>query len=395
MLRVVDLLALPAFENFRLISNGDGLYNKVESISILDWESPKEIRETFRPDDIVFNMMYMNTKDRGILEEGMRTLIKMRVGAIAIKTPDPDVCSEEIIELANIYRIPVFLYENEYLEDLIYIVRHSIDASDSNGIALGKLRELMRCEPGEIVATAQKINPQFFNEHICMCCIPSDKKHDTYSTAVFEEILDDTLKAHRKTLPQNIPNPKSHDAVIRCDKCIIVILTGSSAAGEYSSTLAALGIDTGRFAAGISRKKDNLFSIKDAVSEAIIASLEALIFEEDEVKYEDVGANSLIIPLMQSKEYQEVYFRILNTLKEYDEKHSTDLLETLMCYIKSEQDIALTAKSLYQHGNTIRYRINKIRQLTGVADGPDGQMQLLVFARMHRINQLIGGNTLV
>lgn len=395
MLRVVDLLALPAFENFRLISNGDGIYNKVENVSVLDWESPKEICETFRPNDIVFNIMYMNTKNTEELNEGMRTLIKMRVGAIAIKTPDKDICSEEIIELANIYRIPVFVYENEYIEDLIYIVKHSIEANDSNGLALGNLRALMRCAPSEIVAAAQKINPQFFNEHLCICCIPSDKKNATYSTAVFDEILDTTLKKYRKTIPQNIPDPKSRDAVIRCDKCMMVILSGNSDSRDPESALADLGIDTDKYAIGISERKGSLLSIKDAVNEAVVAAIDALIFEESRMKYGDVGVNSLIIPVMDSKEYQELYNRILIALNEYDEKHSADLLKTLMHFVKSEQDITLTAKILYQHENTIRYRMNKIRQLAEVADGPDGQTQLLVFARMHRIYQLIGGNTLV
>lgn len=395
MLRVVDLLALPAFENFKLISNADGLYNKVENISILDWESPKEILETFRPNDIVFNMVYMNTKDSEKLEEGMKTLCKMRVGAIAIKTPDSDICSREMIDMANMYRIPVFLYENEYLEDLIYIVRHSIVANDFNGIALENLRKLMESEPGEIVARAQKINPQFFNEHMCMCCIPRNKEENMYSAGAFADILDDSLNAYRKTLPQNIPNSKSHDAVIRCDKCMIVILSGDSTEKESESILTEYGINTDKYVVGVSRYKDNLFSIKDAVGEAIVAAIDALIFEEDRMKYEDVGVNAMIIPVMQSKEYQEAYHNILDTLTEYDKKHSADLMETLMCYVESELDIALTSKRLYQHGNTIRYRVNKIKDLTGVADGPDGQMQLLVFARMHRIYQLVGGDTLV
>ncbi len=44
---------------------------------------------------------------------------------------------------------------------------------------------------------------------------------------------------------------------------------------------------------------------------------------------------------------------------EYDREHGTDLLKTAEAYVMYKGDFKETAKFLFQHGNTIRYRIEK------------------------------------
>jgi len=60
----------------------------------------------------------------------------------------------------------------------------------------------------------------------------------------------------------------------------------------------------------------------------------------------------------------------LGKVFEYDKKKNTNLLETLRYYIKNNTNVQKTAEDMYVHYNTMRYRINKLKEL-GI-DGEDG-----------------------
>ena len=49
--------------------------------------------------------------------------------------------------------------------------------------------------------------------------------------------------------------------------------------------------------------------------------------------------------------------------KQYDEKNSTEILKTAIAYIENEGNVKNTAISLFQHENTIRYRMNKVKEI--------------------------------
>lgn len=53
----------------------------------------------------------------------------------------------------------------------------------------------------------------------------------------------------------------------------------------------------------------------------------------------------------------------LEALRSYDEKNGTALYETALCYVRCHGDAALAAKHLFQHPNTVRYRMQKAKAL--------------------------------
>lgn len=55
---------------------------------------------------------------------------------------------------------------------------------------------------------------------------------------------------------------------------------------------------------------------------------------------------------------------LIDHIKKYDQKHRTDYLQTLYCYIAKERSLVRTAEALHIHVNTLKYRLRKIRELT-------------------------------
>ncbi len=57
---------------------------------------------------------------------------------------------------------------------------------------------------------------------------------------------------------------------------------------------------------------------------------------------------------------------VIEKLREYDKKHSTDFLDTLKVYIRNLCSTSDSAAQLHIHRNSFLYRINKIEEITGV-----------------------------
>ena len=56
----------------------------------------------------------------------------------------------------------------------------------------------------------------------------------------------------------------------------------------------------------------------------------------------------------------------MHRIREYDAQNHTSLEQTARLYVETRMEIAATAKALFQHPNTVRYRLTKIQKLMGL-----------------------------
>ncbi|WP_252315443.1 helix-turn-helix domain-containing protein [Sinobaca sp. H24] len=78
--------------------------------------------------------------------------------------------------------------------------------------------------------------------------------------------------------------------------------------------------------------------------------------------YRQLGPYRLFLK-MERGELQDYADEVLGQVAEHDRKHETELLKTLKVYVESNQNMAASAKKLYVHVNTIKYRLQSIYQL--------------------------------
>jgi len=57
--------------------------------------------------------------------------------------------------------------------------------------------------------------------------------------------------------------------------------------------------------------------------------------------------------------------RLLNRLIDHDQKHGSQLLDTLEAYLEEGGSIAAAARLMHTHVNTVRYRLARVEELTG------------------------------
>jgi sugar diacid utilization regulator len=83
--------------------------------------------------------------------------------------------------------------------------------------------------------------------------------------------------------------------------------------------------------------------------------------------FEDTGAYRLLLPAMSEDpgELERFYSETIEPLSAYDEQYETELVATVEAYLDNDGNVAATAKQLFTHRHTIRYRLERVRELCG------------------------------
>ena len=88
--------------------------------------------------------------------------------------------------------------------------------------------------------------------------------------------------------------------------------------------------------------------------------------DEDKVFYSDLGLYRLLISIEDPTILEDYYENTIKPIDEYDKANGTDLTATLESYLENNGSVKETADQLYVHRNTINYKLQKIRELTGL-----------------------------
>jgi len=135
-----------------------------------------------------------------------------------------------------------------------------------------------------------------------------------------------------------------------------------------------------RFAIGHSRLASDPVDLYRAGNEALLAANVAETGSEDVVlAFEETGAYRLLLPAMSEDpaELQRFYSETVEPLVVYDEQYETDLVQTLETFLDADGNVAGTAQRLFTHRHTVRYRLERVRDLTGLdVASTDGRERL-------------------
>ncbi len=122
------------------------------------------------------------------------------------------------------------------------------------------------------------------------------------------------------------------------------------------------------FYIGVSSKCEESSGFIRSFNEAYSAYEIAQLTGNKLTYYNDLSIYNLLLPLRNHEILNEFCKKILEPLKEYEYRYSTNLLETARIYLENNGDYKKTAYFLGTHENTIRFRIGKARSLLGLED---------------------------
>ncbi|MEY8001341.1 PucR family transcriptional regulator [Clostridium sp. Mt-5] len=115
---------------------------------------------------------------------------------------------------------------------------------------------------------------------------------------------------------------------------------------------------------GIGGFWQRLKDLKYSVNKAEKALKILKIFKSNICSYDEIGIYRLLFQIGKKDGMEIFYHEILGKLIDYDTKNSTKLVETLKTYIDENCNLIKTAKLLFIHKNTLKYRIKRIEEIS-------------------------------
>jgi DNA-binding PucR family transcriptional regulator len=143
------------------------------------------------------------------------------------------------------------------------------------------------------------------------------------------------------------------------------------------------------FALGRSRVAEDPAELSRAASEALLAANVAQGSSDGAaLAFEQTGAYRLLLSAMSENpsELQRFYSETVEPLVAYDEQYETDLVRTLETFLEADGNVAGTAQRLFTHRHTIYYRLERVRELSGLdVSSSDGREKLSLGLKSMRV----------
>jgi purine catabolism regulator len=159
---------------------------------------------------------------------------------------------------------------------------------------------------------------------------------------------------------------------------VIIFLSGPAALDDrvlekVTGRLQALGREVADLSVsiGVSRHTSELSGLRKAFEEALAAlkvgrKLQGL---GSTMHFESVGSYKLLLSIWEHdpEELRSLYTETVDAVDRYDKQNDSQLVHTLVTYLNNDENLSQTAKDLYAHRHTIRYRLQKIADITGLS----------------------------
>jgi sugar diacid utilization regulator len=196
----------------------------------------------------------------------------------------------------------------------------------------------------------------------------------------------------RAVVSRSIAAQSERDGILGTE--VLLLIPGgeeSTAARAAEAVLREMeaGLTGYTFAIGRSRIAEDPTDLPRAASEALLAANVAQgVADGAALAFEQTGAYRLLLSAMSENpsELQRFYAETVEPLVAYDEQYETDLVRTLEAFLEADGNVAGTAQRLFTHRHTIYYRLERVRELSGLdVSSSDGREKLSLGLKSMRV----------
>ena len=309
MFQCKDLLTLPSMAKARIIAGKSGLSNRIrwvykpENMNFAKWVKGQEL--------LIISTPVIQSKDFD-LQAVIKKAKKLDMAGALLLVGDKYIASIDstIISYANLNDFPIFVISGEIpLVDIFEEIGHAI--------AYNKDSDVLSDENNGSLILSRYAN----NIVGCFNCL---------------ENADDT---------HGLIN-QSYEAL------------SGYVQGRYTDIKLVMGI--GREYNGISHLQKSFTEASRCVILSEKIQLNGSVFW-----YEEMGIYNLFSEFGDKKLIQDFVDSTLGIIIDYDKENNTNLLQTLKAYLWNNNSLLHASEQLFTHRNTVKYRIQRITELTG------------------------------
>lgn len=351
------ILEQPLFEKAVVLAGKSFLSNIVNRLSVFDCPVKDSIidKNIIERGDLFLSGLDQFAENPYALAKFIGILTDMRCSALIITDENASLITSDIVTQCDRYGLPIIMVDrNISYASIMDTINKLTVQKYYHALNASKLTSLrtVRLSNTEKMRILDSINPKF-GDFICLI---------TVQGAVHSPMTENDLSVFFMKRPKDIyihhdhvhyfifSDDKEHDLQKSRD-------TFCKSLGQYFSSYTS-GISLIHF------KMD----INLCFSESDLAMDTAHFLHQNQVVYD---VNSLLQLLMKLKDTDELYRyhdSLLATINTYKSENDTTLFDTLRQYVRCKGSYHAAAEAMGQHETTIRYRINRLRQILNLED---------------------------
>jgi GAF domain-containing protein len=198
-------------------------------------------------------------------------------------------------------------------------------------------------------------------------------------------------RASAETLGQALSDLAPRSAIEAGPGPVRALLSFGRGRGRASEALVRecreLGVATSA-AIGVSETRSSTADAADAYREARDAATIARALNHDggAIAYSQVGAYRYLVQIGADDAPRDRMRAAVDRLIAYDRRRRTALLDTLERYLSERRSVIESARALYIHPNTLRQRLGRIEELTGLELDSDDLLSLELAIKLARLH---------
>lgn len=364
MIHIKELFRLQNIHRLRLIAGQDGLERTVTEAVLFEYDPSRvQLPDFYRGDLVVTTLAYARG-DAKLVAHSLQALMNQGIAGLMVKTAYFSELPQAVITLANRLGTPVFLFDDTYIEEVILQVTDLIRGKrhfagfeqDVDALMRGDLTEEQTRE------RARRIDPLGQSSYRIYAVSPKERMI-TLDDKLYALMETDADAAHRCTF---IEWRRMMLALCREEDG----LSAQEALTRFGDLLTRAGVDRQSIVVGQSDLREARAQMGASLCEAVYAARAAKLCGKAELAAHELGLYAYLFPMSENPFVCDRCRRVLSAIREYDAQNHTNLEQTALVYVKENMEIAAAAKVLFQHPNTVRYRLSKIQRIIGMEDDP-------------------------
>ena len=364
MIHIKELFRLQDIQHLRLIAGRDGLERTVTAAVLFEYDPSRvQLPDFYRGDLVVTTLAYARG-DALLVAHSLQALMNQGIAGLMVKTAYFSELPQSVLALANRLGTPVFLFDDTYIEEVILQVTDLIRGKrhfagfeqDVDALMRGDLTEEQTRE------RVRRIDPIGQRGYRFYAIAPKERMI-SLDDKIYALLEKDTDTAHRCTF---IEWRRMMLALCREEEG----LNAEEALARFDDLLTRAEIDRQAVAIGQSDLREDRMQMGASLCEAVYAARAAKLCGKAAQTAHELGLYAYLFPMSENPFVCDHCRRVLTAIREYDAQNHTNLEQTALVYVKENMEIAAAAKALFQHPNTVRYRLSKIQRIMGMEDDP-------------------------
>ena len=357
---VKNVLELPSLRAFRLAAGKDGLDNLVEKTGIVDYEFidgfPIDEELAFEKNSFVISSLLFAKDDPPALLRAVKSLRRYGVSALGIKTIFYNELPEVVRKVADEEGFRVFYFDGAFFENVIADLWQAIQRDLLLGREAERLSLLYRGDlsPVDVKRIGYELHPTLRRQLKAYYC----EGERSYSDWEFARILNGFSKNKER---------KQETAAFSFLRGFLFLVSADRAeerrfADQFSDAMNYAGLSLDDFTVGASGCHPMETGLHLAVREAVCAQRGGVLKETKRMKFSELGVLQILLWGEQDGVMWRYASQYLSPISDLAQEGNEELLNTAIIYVKTGGNISKTAKLLFVHENTVRYRMARVKE---------------------------------